>query len=123
SYQVIADADIHYNSDIYFISDALTKQPIDGREIVDMQSLALHELGHLLGLAHVDESYDSSSIMNPSLYIGAGLSTRSLSIGDVGRIQKIYNCAGSACDQAATAREIMMASQAAISTAQSNKSH
>lgn len=116
-YRLIADADIHYNSDIYYISDSQNDRPKDEREIVDMQSLALHELGHLLGLAHVDPEIDGSSIMNPSLYIGVGLTSRSLSIGDVERIQKIYGCDGSACNQEETAKEIMLSSNKGVNTA------
>jgi len=116
-YRYISAADIHYNSEIYFISDALKDEPVDQREIVDMQTLALHELGHLLGLAHVDPEVDDRSIMNPSLYIGVGLSTRFLSVGDVQRIQKIYGCAGSACDASKTAQEIMLSGQEATSGA------
>lgn len=122
-YNYISAADIHYNSEIYFISDALTKQPVDQREIVDMQSLALHELGHLLGLAHVDPGVDDSSIMNPTLYIGVGLSTRFLSEGDVQRIQKIYGCAGTACDQAKTAKEIQLSGQTGLTQNSSEASH
>lgn len=107
AYQTIDAADIRYNSEVYFITDALTQKTIDDREVVDMQSLATHELGHLLGLAHVDEKYDGSSIMNPSIFIGEGMAMRSLSIGDIRRIQKIYGCSGSSCDAEATARSIM----------------
>jgi hypothetical protein len=110
-YRVIDKADIHYNTEYYFITDAMTGQTMDEREIVDMQSLALHELGHLLGLAHVSDKIDSSSIMNPSMYIGQGLATRYLSEGDVERIRKVYGCVGSNCsDNAATARQIMLTS-------------
>ena len=63
-----------------------------------MQSLAIHELGHLLGLAHVEEGVDPVSVMNPSLFIGEGLTARKLSRGDITRIQTIYGCEGSACD-------------------------
>lgn len=107
AYQTIDAADIRYNSEVYFITDALTQKTIDDREVVDMQSLATHELGHLLGLAHVDEKYDGSSIMNPSIFIGEGMAMRSLSIGDIRRIQKIYGCSGRSCDVEATARSIM----------------
>ena len=108
-YQSIDAADIRYNEENYFIADSLKESPIDQREIVDMQSLATHELGHFLGLAHVSEDYDNTSIMNPSIMIGVGLATRSLSVGDVKRIQKIYGCLGSACDAEATARKILQA--------------
>jgi Matrixin len=107
AYQLIDNADIHYNSDVYLITDALHNAPIDSREVVDMQSLATHELGHLIGLSHISESYDSSSIMNPSLIIGEGLATRSISVGDIKRVQKIYGCYGTACDAELTARAIM----------------
>jgi uncharacterized protein YjaZ len=101
------------------MSDALRQGPIDEREIVDMQSLATHELGHWLGLAHVPEEYDSSSIMNPSIMIGEGLANRSLSMGDIQRIQKIYGCTGTACDIQSTARLILQStSQQSISSSQ-----
>lgn len=111
AYQLIDNADIHYNSDLYLITDAIHTSPVDDREVVDMQSLATHELGHLLGLAHIQDSYDSSSIMNPSLIIGEGLATRSISVGDVKRIQKIYGCYGTACDAELTARTIMQSGE------------
>jgi hypothetical protein len=118
-YQSIDAADIRYNQESYFIADALRESPVDQREIVDMQSLATHELGHFLGLAHVSEDYDNTSIMNPSIMIGTGLATRSLSVGDIKRIQKIYGCLGKACDAEATARTIL---QAAMKTSQSSRS-
>jgi hypothetical protein len=118
-YRLIDAADIHYNVQYYLITDALTQRPIDNREIVDMWSLALHELGHLLGLAHVDESLDSSSIMNPALFIGEGMTSRNLSVGDIERIQKIYGCAASVCDATKIAREIMLTGQAAAKVANS----
>ena len=108
-YQLIDAADIHYNTENYFIANALQQSPIDQREIVDMQSLATHELGHFLGLAHVSETYDNTSIMNPSIMIGTGLANRSLSVGDIERIQKIYGCLGTACNAQATARTILQA--------------
>ena len=111
AYKSIDNADIHYNSDLYLITDAIHESAVDDREVVDMQSLATHELGHLLGLSHIADSYDSSSIMNPSLIIGEGLATRSISVGDVKRVQKIYGCTGTACDAELTARTIMQSGQ------------
>lgn len=123
-YQLIDAADIRYNQDNYFIADALLQSPIDKREIVDMQSLATHELGHFLGLAHIAENYDSTSIMNPSIMIGTGLATRSLSVGDIQRIQKIYGCLGSACNVEATARTILQAGmKASQSSGSGSPSH
>ena len=95
---VISTADIRFNNSSYIIGDSLINQATDDKEVVDMQSLALHELGHLLGLAHVSEEVDPISIMNPTLFIGEGLISRQLSEGDIERIQKIYGCHGDACD-------------------------
>ena len=100
SVEAIKTADIRFNSDFYVFGDSLTLQYDDnvGKEVVDMESLALHELGHLLGLSHIDEGVDMFSVMNPSLLIGTGLTSRGVSEGDIRRIQKIYGCHGEACD-------------------------
>lgn len=97
--QFISTADIRYNFAEYVFGDSLTLAAQDQKEIVDMESLALHELGHLLGLGHMDEDNDPYSIMNPSLFIGEGLTSRRLSKGDIDRIQSIYGCLGDACDR------------------------
>lgn len=100
----IGTADIRFNSNNYSIADSLDEAGLEltsldtDKEIVDMESLALHELGHLLGLAHVDSEHDQYSIMNPSLYIGAGLASRKISKGDIMRIQRIYGCEGNSCN-------------------------
>lgn len=97
-YSTIAKADIRFNEEFYVIGDAMEIEGTDTKEVVDMQSLALHELGHFLGLGHVDEDVDSLSIMNPTLFIGEGLTTRKLARSDIERIQQIYGCEGRACD-------------------------
>lgn len=94
----IKTADIRFNSENYIIGDSYLLSATADREVVDMESLALHELGHLLGLSHVDHEADSLSIMNPSLFIGEGLSNRKISKGDIERIQRIYGCDADACD-------------------------
>ncbi len=96
----IATADIRFNTEFYEISDSLnlTEFSDSGLELVDMESLALHELGHLLGLGHTSEEVDPYSIMNPKLYIGEGQESRFLSEGDIRRIQQIYGCEGEACN-------------------------
>lgn len=94
----IQTSDIRYNTKVYVIGDALKIRSEGEKEVVDLQSLCLHESGHMLGLAHVEESVDRYSVMNPSLYIGEGLTTRKLSKGDFERIQKIYGCHEKACD-------------------------
>lgn len=104
----IVAADIHFNSQYYLIGDAyeLLYEAETQREVVDMVTLGLHELGHKLGLTHVSAEYDKHSIMNPTLYIGEGMANRYLSCGDVKRIQSIYGCAGEACDQEATCAKL-----------------
>lgn len=102
---IIAKADIRFNTQHYLIGDSMTLKTKDDKEVVDMQSLALHELGHLLGLAHVAEDMDTLSIMNPALFIGEGLATRALSRGDIERIQTVYGCAEKACNIDALMKE------------------
>lgn len=97
-FSIINKADIRFNSEHYLIGDSYTLKATPERDVVDMQSLALHELGHLLGLAHTEEDVDSLSIMNPALYIGEGLTSRKLSRGDIERIHLIYGCFEKACD-------------------------
>ena len=80
------------------MGDSYVERSTPSREVADMQSLATHEIGHKIGLAHVSPEEDPHSIMNPSLYIGEGLANRKLSRGDIERIQKIYGCEGAACD-------------------------
>ena len=97
-YNIITQADIRFNTQHYIIGNSLTNFATDDKEVVDMQSLALHELGHFLGLAHVDADVDNLSIMNPTLFIGEGLTSRRLSRSDIERIQLIYGCEGPACN-------------------------
>ncbi len=94
----ITTADIRFNSNYYTIGDSMTARTVGSKEVVDIQTLAMHELGHLLGLTHMSSSIDPQSIMTPSLYIGEGLANRHISRGDIERIQKIYGCASTNCD-------------------------
>jgi len=86
----IVKADIRYNAEFYIFGNSLSEFSEGKRTIVDMESLALHELGHLLGLTHMNESEDRFSVMNPSLFIGEGMITRKLSKGDISRIRSVY---------------------------------
>ena len=94
----IETADIRFNSQHYIIGDSFNLSSTPDKEVVDMESLALHELGHLLGLSHVSEDSDPYSIMNPTLYIGEGLANRRISKGDIELLQRIYGCEGESCD-------------------------
>jgi hypothetical protein len=94
----INTADIRFNGHNYNIGDAYTIFGDGDRDVVDMETLALHELGHLLGLAHIERTHDPDSIMVPEVYIGEGLTNRHLSSEDIKRIQRIYGCAGVACN-------------------------
>lgn len=98
SSEAIASADVRFNTQYYNIGDSYRILSDGQREVVDMLSLALHELGHLLGLQHIEEDVDSTSVMNPRLFIGEGLAQRRLSRGDILRLQKVYPCRGDACD-------------------------
>ncbi len=100
----ISTADIRFNVQGYVLGNSQTLKGAyveatgQFKDPVDMQTLALHELGHLLGLAHVSSDMDAVSIMNPYVYIGEGLTNRHVSTGDIERIQKIYGCEGAVCD-------------------------
>jgi hypothetical protein len=94
----IESADIRFNTEYYNIGDSYYILTDGDREVVDMLSLALHELGHLLGLQHIEEEVDVNSVMNPRLFIGEGLAQRSLSEGDIRRLQMVYPCREDACD-------------------------
>lgn len=85
----IATADLVLNGQYYDLEDALTANADSERDIVDVESLALHELGHLLGLAH-SMPYEGESVMQPTMNIGSGLISRTLSDLDIARIRFLY---------------------------------
>ncbi|MBX9704230.1 MAG: matrixin family metalloprotease [Silvanigrellaceae bacterium] len=93
---LIVQADIRFNHSFYVFGNALTDQNQGDLTIVDMQSLATHELGHFLGLNHTQDLdptqalYDPYSVMLPSMFIGPGNVVRKISSGDVARIRTIY---------------------------------
>jgi hypothetical protein len=91
----ITRSSIVFNTEFYIITDALSsswsgQNLPQSVEVVDAQSLALHELGHLVGLSHVAQDADPTSIMNPTLFIGLGMASRNISNGDRERIRSIY---------------------------------
>jgi len=60
---------------------------------IDLQSVLLHELGHVLGLGHTAGSSLSDPVMQ-SLYWGE---QRSLRADDIAGIRTLYACAGQGC--------------------------
>ncbi len=102
----IMTADMRYNNNDYVFGDSLVIWPEEGREVVDLQTVATHELGHFLGLNHVDAKVDPDSIMVAALYIGQGVTQRTISRDDIRRMHKIYGCSASACDVEATLLKI-----------------
>lgn len=78
----IVNADIVLNLENYNFSDNPNNQE------VDLESTFLHELGHFLGLKHVEKSVDPNSIMNPSL--PKGEEKRTLSAGDIQYLESVY---------------------------------
>ncbi len=76
----ILEADILFNPAVQFSTELSTTA---GK--IDLQSLATHEIGHLLGL---DDSGLLSSVMSPGL--APGTTVRVLSTDDVIRISNVY---------------------------------
>lgn len=88
--RMIATADIELNFQFYGEDDANRAKPDRYREVVDIETLMVHEFGHMLGLTHIYSTFDQESIMEPSLYIGEGVTRRHLSKGDLARIRYLY---------------------------------
>jgi len=79
--KIITNADIIFNDQYYTFSYG---NPVLVNEI-DFESSLLHELGHFLGMSHVEEK---ASIMYPSL--SKGQIKRTLSEGDTSRVKERY---------------------------------
>ncbi|KAB8027741.1 matrixin family metalloprotease [Fluviispira multicolorata] len=91
--QKIQSADIRFNRDQYIFGDTKTDPEVANHILADMESVALHELGHFLGLGHVIS--ESSSVMYPFINTGADSpdnpsTVRCLSENDIIRIRTIY---------------------------------
>ena len=80
---VSAPGDVHFNNALTWSDDAADGGDAD----VDFQTVALHELGHSLGLLH---SNAAGAVMNP-FYAGG---RRVLTADDIGGIQAIYGPQG-----------------------------
>jgi len=86
-------ADVILNAQSFYYQDATQEAEDPDRiyDVVDTESVILHEFGHLLGLDHVTDSDDAYSIMHAKTFVGLDIYSRDLSQGDIERIQKIYN--------------------------------
>lgn len=62
----------------------------EDREPIDSETVILHELGHLLGLDHIDENEFPDSVMIPYVDTGILYSKRTLSDLDIENIQSLY---------------------------------
>jgi hypothetical protein len=89
---VISEGDIIFNTEVYRFGDSMAEtQQTEDPIVADAESVALHELGHLLGLDHISLYFDRLTVMTPQSYIGPGQSQRQLSTGDIERVRSIYN--------------------------------
>jgi hypothetical protein len=88
----IIKGDVILNGESYKFCDAMDYASMKGEtlEIVDAETVLLHEFGHLLGLDHIDAEVDPDSVMHAKTYIGPSMSFRSLSRGDVENIRQVY---------------------------------
>jgi hypothetical protein len=89
----IIKGDVILNGETYHFCDAMdvTRNIGEILDIVDAETVLVHEFGHLLGLDHVDVEDDPESVMHAKTYIGPNMSFRSLSDGDVHNIRQVYD--------------------------------
>jgi len=84
----ISRAVILLNGDSYIFGNASKSSQVNEENFVDMESIMLHELGHFLGLGHVNN--EINSVMFPYYPKGNDKNSRVLSENDIKRIRSIY---------------------------------
>ena len=80
-----SEADIYLNVPLYTLDDPDSAG--NQQKIWDLESIALHELGHVLGLYHVG---DAASIMYPGL--SPRQKKREIGPADAARLQRVVHC-------------------------------
>lgn len=90
---IIMKADIRFNRDTYYFGNTVSEYNSSTQYVADMESIALHELGHFLGLGHAVN--ETNSAMYPTISVGhnsvsSPTTVRSLSCNDLARIRSIY---------------------------------
>lgn len=91
--QTIVRGDILLNTEEYLYQDASKEatDPTRTNDVVDAETVVIHEIGHLLGLNHVDFDLDPDSVMHTHATIGPNQYQRVLSESDISLIQRLYN--------------------------------
>ena len=82
----VLDSDMIFNDKLIFVTNGLVRS--DNKETFDLEPVALHEAGHMLGLHH---SAIPSAIMNPSEGLGA---PRTLTPDEIAGINAVYGTNG-----------------------------
>lgn len=88
----VVKGDVRFNAQSFKFVDTLADRPdsTSTLDAVDIQSVMLHEIGHLIGLDHVAYDEDPDSVMHAQTPIGYGFAFRELSEKDKDRAASIY---------------------------------
>ncbi|MCH8268017.1 MAG: matrixin family metalloprotease [Acidobacteria bacterium] len=101
------DVDIVFNTQKIF-------SPLGTANSIDLVAVAMHEIGHMLGLEHTGVF---SSIMNPSSESGAGVASRTLQSDDAITAKVLYPAQTFAADTGAITGTITTSTGAPVKTA------
>ncbi len=88
----IIKGDVLLNTEEYSFVDSMkaTTSVVQGKTVVDSETVLLHEFGHLMGLEHTDVVADMDSIMHAKTFIGAKVTARVPSVMDVENLKSLY---------------------------------